>query len=94
MSVELELMRLQTNALKDENLRKKLLATKNDADPYKALCLVASEYGYDIPLFELACLGDSFCATMLRSVNGGGTESFDSWSDFYGMFFYALENTN
>ncbi len=48
--------------------------------------------GYDIPLYELACMGDSFCATMLRSVNGGGTESFDSWNDFYGMFFYALEN--
>ena len=92
MSVELELMRLQNNALKNENLKKELLETKKSSDPYKAFCAVAANYGYDIPLFELACIGDSFCATMLRSVNGGGTESFDSWNDFYGMFFYALEN--
>lgn len=91
MSVELELMRLQNHAKRDKSLKQALLQTKSSPDPYKAFCDTAAEYGYNIPLFELADMGQAFCDTMLRSVNGGGTESFDEWSDFYGMFFDALE---
>ena len=90
MAIELEMMRLQSHAKRDEKLKAELLETRNAPDPYKAFCEKSSEYGYDIPLFELADMGQSFCDAMLRSVNGGGTESFESWSDFYGMFFDAL----
>ena len=67
MSIELEMMRLQTHAKRDDAVREKLLATRKADDPYK-----------------------SFCDAMLRSVNGGGTDSFGSWADFYGMFFEAI----
>ena len=90
MSIELEMMRLQTHAKRDDAVRKKLLATRKADDPYKSFCDAAQELGYEITLFELADMGQSFCDAMLRSVNGGGTDSFDSWADFYGMFFEAI----
>ena len=91
MSIELELMRLQNRAKKDESIKKQLLETRNNPDQYKAFCKKANELGYEISLFELADMGQAFCDTMLRSVNGGGTETFAEWADFYEMFFDALE---
>lgn len=91
MAIELEMLKLQNHAMRDEKLKQELLETKQASDPYKAFCDKSAEYGYNIPLFELADMGQAFCDTMLRSVNGGGTESFSEWSDFYGMFFDALE---
>ena len=92
MGIELEMHRLQNQAMRDEKIRAELLKTQTEKDPYKAFCDKAQELGYDITLFELADMGQAFCDTMLRSVNGGGTDSFDAWSDFYGMFFDALKN--
>lgn len=92
MGTELELMRLQEHAKRDEKVKKSLLQTRDAKDPYKAFCDTAREIGYDISLFELADMGQYFCDAMLRSVNGGGCETFDEWSDFYEMFFDALEN--
>lgn len=91
MSIQSELMRLQNDAKHNEVLKQALLKTQSSSDPYKAFCDKAAEYGYDIPLFELADIGNAFCDTMLRSVNGGGTDSFNEWSDFYGMFFDAIK---
>ena len=91
MSIELEMMRLQNDAKKDLQLKKELLETRSTTDPYKAFCDVAIKHGYEISLFELADMGQAFCDAMLRSVNGGGTESFNEWNDFYGMFFDAID---
>lgn len=90
MSTELEMLRLQNNAKRDIQLRKALIETRNSDDPYKAFCDTAQKNGYEISLFELADMGQAFCDAMLRSVNGGGVESFNEWSDFYEMFFDAL----
>lgn len=90
MSIEIEMMRLQNHAKRDSAVREKLIATRTSPDPYKAFCDAAQELGYDITLFELADMGQAFCDAMLRSVNGGGTESFDAWADFYEMFFEAI----
>lgn len=91
MGTELELMRLQNHAKRDKAVRDLILATRTAPDPYKAFCTVAQSLGYDISLFELVDIGQAFCDTMLRSVNSGGTESFDEWTDFYEMFFAAIK---
>ena len=90
MSVELELMQLQNLAKRNKKVRDELFATRTEKDPYKAFCDKAAELGFNIPLYELADMGDAFCDTMMRSVNGGGRDSFEIWADFYGMFFDAL----
>lgn len=91
MSIQRELMRLQENAKNDEALKAELFATRETNDYYKNFCDVAKKYGYDIPLGELADLGDEFCDTMMRSQNGGGEHTFDFWSDSLGMFFDAIK---
>ena len=91
MSVELELMRLQNHAKREKERKEELLKTRDSKDPYKAFCTVAKSYGYEITLFELADMGQAMNDAMLRSVNGGGTETFDEWYDFYEMFFDALK---
>lgn len=91
MSIELEMMRLQNHAKRDEAVRNSLLETRNEKDPYKAFCDTAQRFGYDITLFELADMGQAFCDTMMRSVNGGGRDNFEIWTDFYEMFFDAIK---
>lgn len=91
MSVELEMMRLQSHAKRDKSVRDALLKTRDSKDPYKAFCTTAQNLGYDITLFELADMGQSFCDAMLRSVNGGGRDNFEIWTDFYEMFFDAIK---
>lgn len=91
MSIELEMMRLQNRAKRDITVRDALLKTREEKDPYKAFCQKAQELGYDITLFELADMGQAFCDTMMRSVNGGGRDNFEIWTDFYEMFFDAIK---
>ena len=90
MSIETELSRLQAAAKRDEQLKAELIATRDTNDYYKNFCDVAKKHGYDIPLGELADLGDEFCDTMMRSQNGGGEHTFDVWRDYLGMFFDAI----
>ncbi len=83
-----ELEQLKKLALNDEKLRLKLLETRSATDPVKAFCDKCSSLGYNhITVYELLTAGESFCAAMLRSVNGGGVEAPDDWDDFYEMFF-------
>lgn len=91
MGIELEMMRLQNHAKRDNNIREALLKTRTEKDPYNAFCIKAQELGYDITLFELADMGQAFCDTMMRSVNGGGRGNFETWTEFYEMFFDAIK---
>jgi len=89
-----KLLDLQMKALKDENLRQQLLATKNEADPMKAFCDKCTELGYPLTVGELFAMGQDFCDSMVRSVNGGGVNAPDGWNDAYEMFFSVLEIKN
>lgn len=84
------MMKLQEHAKRDKILRDKLLGIRGSKDEYKDFCDIAARYGYDIPLGELADMGSEFCDTMLRSQNGGGSQTFSDWYDFMGMFFDAI----
>ena len=92
MSVEFELAQLTERARNDEKLRRELLQTRTASDAVKVFCDKCAELGYrNITVYELMTAGEAFCATMLRSVNGGGVEAPDDWDDFYEMFFDELE---
>ena len=91
MSLELELAHLTERARRDEKLRCELFETKNAPDAVQAFCDKCVEFGYkDITVYELLTAGENFCATMLRSVNGGGVEAPEGWDDFYEMFMASL----
>lgn len=78
-------------ALTNPDVKRTLIETKSHSDPLLEFCKAAANYGFEISLADLVWDGEDFCGAMLRSVNGGGVESFDSWSDFYELFFASLE---
>lgn len=84
---------LQTRALREEDIREKLLATRDDRDPLGAFCRTCRELGYEIYEMELVCAGEEFHAAMKRSTNGGGENSpkLAGEDDFYELFIASIE---
>lgn len=84
---------LQNRALRDSEIRERLLATRGEKDPLSAFCRVCRELGYEIYEMELVCAGEEFHAAMKRSTNGGGENSpmIAGEDDFYELFMANLE---
>lgn len=84
---------LQNRALREPDVREKLLSTKSERDPLSAFCRVCRELGYEIYEMELVCAGGEFHAAMKRSTNGGGENSpmIAGEDDFYELFMANLE---
>ena len=82
--------RLQGDALKDGELRKKLLATRLEKDPLTVFCRLCRSLGYEL---YLVSAGEDFYATMRRSTNGGGENSpkLEGEDDFYELLMASLE---
>ena len=85
--------RLQGDALKDGELRKKLLATRLEKDPLTVFCRLCRELGYELYEMDLVSAGEDFYATMRRSTNGGGENSpkLEGDDDFYELLMASLE---
>jgi len=84
---------LQNKALKNEELKRAFLATREAASPLTRFCQVCRSAGYDIYEMELIFAGEEFHAAMKRSTNGGGENSpmLAYGDDFYELFLSALE---
>ena len=84
---------LQNRALCEQDIREKLLATRNEKDPLSAFCRLCRKLGYEIYEMELVCAGEEFHAAMKRSTNGGGENSpmIAGEDDFYELFMANLE---
>ena len=84
---------LQRQAKRDENLRQRLIATKEEKEPVSAFCKICRELGYEIYEMELILAGEEFHAAMKRSTNGGGENSpmIAGEDDFYELFLAALK---
>lgn len=84
---------LQNRALKDPEIRKKLLATRDSRDPLGDFCKICRDLGYEIYEMELVTAGEEFHAAMKRSTNGGGENSpmLAGEDDFYELFLANLE---
>ena len=87
------LMEVQTKALKDETLRKKILATENTAEPLDEFCKICQEAGYEVYPMDVIIAGEEAYAAMRRSTNGGGENApmLDGEDDFYELFLAALK---
>lgn len=83
---------LQQKALADDEIRRKLLETRNCAEPLVSFCRVCRELGYEIYPMELIAAGEEFHAQMKRSTNGGGENSpmLAGEDDFFELFFAAV----
>ena len=88
-----ELERLQYDALKDKDLRDKLLAVRGTDEPYVNLCTLARSLGYEIYEMELIDAGESALAGMRRAINGGGENhsKLVGQDDYLDLFFSAID---
>ena len=84
---------LQNRALREPDVREKLLATRSGKDPLSAFCRACRELGYEIYEMELVFAGEEFHAAMKRSTNGGGENSpmIAGEDDFYELFMANIE---
>ncbi len=89
--IQQELDKLLSDARKNEELRRKLIATKNSEDPVAEFCFFCQSLGYDVQIGELFACGQDMNDSKLRSVNGGGVNGIDGWDDTYEQFFLTLE---
>lgn len=86
------LMELTDRAKKDPALRARLLATRTDPRPLKALCMIAGECGFELYEMDLITAGEAYYAAMRRSTNGGGENSplLEGEDDYYELFMADL----
>ena len=83
---------LQRKALRESQIRKDLLATRQQSNPLSAFCKECQALGYEIYPLDLIQAGEEFYAQIKRSTNGGGENSpmLEGQDDLYEMFLAAL----
>ena len=84
---------LSRKAQNDEELKDRLLATKESANSVSEFCSIARELGYELYDMDLIDAGEEFHAAMKRSTNGGGENSpkLVGQDDYYEMFIAELK---
>ncbi|MCR5770721.1 MAG: Nif11-like leader peptide family natural product precursor [Butyrivibrio sp.] len=93
MTLSETLDRLFDKAKTDDDLRKKLIDTKNSKNPLSDFCDIATANGFVISVMDMINQGEEFYAEIKRSTNGGGENSpdLDDWNDEYSIFMMRLE---
>ena len=86
--VELEL--LYCDAKKDPLLKKRLLATRSEADPMDAFCKIACMAGHSITVGELFAIGQEYSDNQCKSTNGGNPSPYDAFEDTWESFLNSL----
>ena len=86
---------LQKMALRDPQLKAKILATKKADKPLAAFCALAREYGFELCEMDIIEAGEGLYATIKRSTNGGGENSpkLEYQDDLYEMLVAFLSRT-
>lgn len=93
MTILDELERFQEAALKNKNLRERILRTRTEEEPVTAFCRLARNEGFEIYEMDLVYAGEEAYAAMKRSTNGGGENSpmLENEDDYYSLFIAAIE---
>lgn len=94
MDTAVMLEELRDRVLKDVDLRRRFLRTREKESPISAFCALCQELGYGIYEMDLISAGEDFYAAMRRSTNGGGENSpkLKMEDDFYELFFEGLSS--
>ncbi len=92
MSIADKLEVLLEKARADEELKQRLLDTRDAEDPLSAFCAIAAENGVDVSVMDIVNQGEEFYAEIKRSTNGGGENSPDLefQNDEYSIFMMRL----
>ena len=77
-------------ALENNELRSRLLATRQAEDPLDEFCRIACANDCPITIGEIFTLNQTLLDNLLKSTNGGATYPIEDWGDAYEMFMSAL----
>lgn len=88
MNLDEILTQLRKLALRDPEVRQKLLDTQNTENPVSSFCAQARALGFELYDMDLIMAGEEYYAAMRRSTNGGGENSplLQGEDDYYEMF--------
>ncbi len=87
------LQELQNKALKNADLRARILATEAMDESLDEFCKVCQQEGYEIYPMDVIIAGEESYAAMKRSTNGGGENApmLEGEDDFYELILAALK---
>ena len=91
MNINDALDQLLKAALKDDKLKKSLIATEDCEDPVAEFCKISTEAGIPISEGELFALNEIMLSNLLKSTNGGATYPIEEWADTYEQFICSLK---
>ncbi|HIU30547.1 MAG TPA: hypothetical protein IAB66_00075 [Candidatus Caccousia avistercoris] len=86
-----ELDRLLEAARQNPSLKRRLLDTRQAADPMDSFCTLAQQEGYQVYLGDLFAAGQEYSDNQCKSTNGGNPRPYDSFEDTLGFFLSELE---
>lgn len=92
MTTSEKLEKLLTFAQSDGELKERLLATRESANPIADFCKIATDMGLALSVMDIINQGEEFYAEIKRSTNGGGENSpdLDFQNDEYSIFMMRL----
>ena len=93
MDIGETLEKLKALAVADEELRKKLIETRQMKNPVTEFCKISTEAGLPLYTMDLINYGEESYTAMRRSTNGGGENSpLLAWEDdAYELFLAEIE---
>lgn len=93
MDVAEALEQLHRKAMKDEDLRRRLLATRSAENPLSDFCAISTQEGLPLYVMDLIEYGEASYAAIRRATNGGGENSplLFYEDDAYELFLSGLE---
>jgi len=93
MDVGETLEALRLKAERDDELRRRLIATKDMPNAVTEFCRISTEAGCPLYAMDLIAFGEDSYAAMRRSTNGGGENSplLEWGDDVYELFIAGLQ---
>lgn len=94
MDVAETLEELHKKAMREGKLRRRLLDTRNHANPLSEFCEISTAEGLPLSVMDLIEYGEASYAAMRRSTNGGGENSplLHYEDDAYELFLSSLSD--
>ena len=86
-----KLKQLTALVKKEEQLRQKLLQTKNSQEPLDDFCHLAQQAGMDLSLGEMFAIGQEYSDNQCKSTNGGNAIPYDSLGESNETFLASIQ---
>ena len=85
-----ELLRFRAMVLADNDLRRRVLLTRDAADPLGEFCTLAQTRGLSLTPEDVIGSGEEYSCNQTKSTNGGNPIPAACFDDDYEMFLFSV----